>query len=131
MIPGANISLGGTEYTVPPINLRIDFAFKDQIAKVCRPEGELPFAEYVEAASAILFALFQRNYPDMTRDAFNELIDLPILRPIMNGMLSISGYVARPLAPAAEAMASPSPEPASSDTSTPLPDGSPTTSLSG
>lgn len=128
MIPGAIITLGDQQYTVPPINLRIDFAYKEQIATVCKPEGEAGFAEYVSAAGDILFALVQRNYPEMTRDQFNELIDLPMLRPIINGMLAISGYVARPLEPATEASASPSPEPVSSDLSTPPPDGSPTTS---
>jgi hypothetical protein len=128
MIPGALIKLGGTDYTVPPINLRIDFAFKEQIATVCQPEGAVEFAEYVDAAGTILFALFQRNYPDMSRDAFNELIDLPLLRPVMNGMLQMSGYTARPLAVAATETANPSPAPESSDTSTETPDGSPTTS---
>ncbi|SEJ56072.1 hypothetical protein [Frateuria terrea] len=128
MIPGAILNLGGTEFTVPPINLRIDFDYKDAIAVLCEPEGNVDFRVYVEAASNVLFALVKRNYPDLTRDQFNDLIDLPMLRPIINGMLHISGYVGRPLEPAATGSASPSPEPASSDSSTPLLDGSPTTS---
>ncbi|MGN6383649.1 MAG: hypothetical protein ACTHMK_13685 [Dyella sp.] len=130
MIPGAPISFGGTEYTVPPINLRIDFAFKEQIKTICKPEGEVEFTDYVDAASAILFALLQRNYPDMTRDQFNDIVDLPMLKPVMSGMLHISGYVARPLAQTAEVQGPPpsQPEPSSSDSSTPQPDGSPTTS---
>ena len=127
MIPGALINLGGTEYTVPPINLRISFAYEAQIKTICQPDGAVDFAEYVDAAGTILFALMQRNYPDLTRDAFNDLIDLPLLRPIMSGMLQISGYVARPLV-AAENPPNPLPEPVSSDTSTETPDGSPTTS---
>jgi hypothetical protein len=119
MIPGAIIKLGGTEYTVPPINLRIDFDYKDAIAVVCQPEGEVAFGDYVKAASAILFALVQRNYPDMTREQFSDLVELPMLRPIINGMLHISGYVARPLAQTV-ASASLPPEPVSSDSSTPL-----------
>lgn len=127
MIPGAILNLGGTEFTVPPINLRIDFDYKDAIAVLCEPEGNVDFPVYVKAASDVLFALVKRNYPDMSREQFNDLIDLPMLRPIINGMLQISGYVARPLERAAPS-ASPSPEPASSDSSTPPPDGSPTTS---
>lgn len=129
MIPGAILTFAGTDYTVPPINLRIGFAYKDQLEAVCKPEGEVPFSEYAEAAGSILFALFQRNYPDMTRDAFNDMIDLPVLRPIMNGMLHISGYVARPLEVTASQAQAPQAEPSSSDSSTPPPDGSLTTSL--
>jgi hypothetical protein len=128
MIPGASINFGGTDYIVPPINLRIAYGMEEQIKTICKPEGDVDFADYVPAASAILFALLQRNYPDLTRDAFNDLIDLPMLRPIMNGMLQISGYTARPLAVTAAPEASPSPAPSSSDSSTAPPDGSPTTS---
>jgi hypothetical protein len=123
MIPGAIINLGELQYTVPPINLRIDFDYKDQIAILCQPEGSVDYRAYVDAAGAVLFALVRRNYPDMTRDAFNDLIDLPMLRPIMAGMMQISGYVARPLA-ATVATENPPPEPALSDSSTPPPDGS-------
>jgi hypothetical protein len=129
MIPGASINFGGTDYTVPPINLRIAYGMEEQIKTICKPDGEVDFAEYVPAASAILFALLQRNYPELSRDSFNDLIDLPMLRPIMNGMLQISGYTARPLVVAAPTSPpNPSPAPDSSDSSMALPDGSPTTS---
>jgi hypothetical protein len=128
MIPGALINFGGTEYTVPPINLRIDFACKDQIKTVCKPEAEVDFVDYVDAAAAILFALIQRNYPEMTRDQFLDMVDLPMLRPVMSGMLQISGYIARPLESAEMIPPNPSPEPASSDSSTAPQDGGQTTS---
>jgi hypothetical protein len=128
MIPGASINFGGVDYTLPPINLRISFAFEEQIKTICKPEGEVAFADYVDAAAPILFALFQRNYPDMTRDQFNDIVDLPLLRPVMNGMLQVSGYAPRPLEPAVTVTASPSPEPSSSDTSSAPPDGSQETS---
>ncbi|KZC23545.1 hypothetical protein RHOFW104T7_13160 [Rhodanobacter thiooxydans] len=128
MIPGASINFGGTDYIVPPINLRVAYGMEEQIKTICKPEGEVDFADYVLAASAILFALMQRNYPDLSRDSFNDLIDLPMLRPIMAGMLQISGYAARPLVPATSPEVIPSPEASSSDSSTAPPDGSPETS---
>lgn len=128
MKPGALINFGGTEYTVPPINLRIDFAYKDQIKTICKPEAEVEFVDFVDAASTILFALIQRNYPEMTHDEFLDLVDLPLLRPVMAGMLQISGYIARPLESAETMPPIPSPDPLSSDSSTAQPDGGPTTS---
>lgn len=128
MIPGASINFGGTDYTVPPINLRIAYGMEEQIKTICKPEGDVDFAEYVPAASGILFALLQRNYPEMTRDAFNDLIDLPMLRPIMNGMLQISGYTSRPLVAPTSSEVIHSPEASSSDSSTAVQDGSPETS---
>jgi hypothetical protein len=128
MIPGASINFGGTDYIVPPINLRIAYGMEDQIKTVCKPDGEVDFADYVLAASSILFALMQRNYPELSRDSFNDLIDLPMLRPIMAGMLQISGYAPRPLAVTASQEVTTSPEASSSDSSTVQPDGSPETS---
>jgi len=128
MIPGASINFGGTEYTVPPINLRISYL--PEMDVICKPEGEVAFLDYVKAASTVLFALFQRNYQDMTRDQFNDIVDLPLLRPVMAGMLQVSGYAARPLAVKAEPVSEPA-EPTSSDSSTVQPDGSPTTSSTG
>lgn len=128
MIPGASINFGGTDYIVPPINLRIAYGMEEQIKTVCQPEGDVDFAEYVKASSAILYALMQRNYPDLSRDAFNDLIDLPMLRPIMTGLLQISGYAPRPLVAPTSPEVIPSPEASSSDSSTPLPDGSQETS---
>lgn len=125
MIPGATIKFSDAEYTVPPINLRISFL--PEMDVLCKPDGEVPFGEYVKAASTVLFALFQRNYPDMSRDQFNDIVDLPMLKPVMTGMLQISGYAAAPLAAAAEPVNQPA-EPSLSDSSTPPPDGSPTTS---
>jgi hypothetical protein len=125
MIPGAVIKFGDTDYTVPPINLRVSYLPEMDI--LCKPEGEVPFGEYVKAASTVLFALMQRNYPDMSRDAFNDLIDLPLLRPIITGMMQISGYGPRPLV-ASPATESAPVAPISSDSSTAPPDGSPTTS---
>lgn len=128
MIPGALIKFGDTEYTVPPINIRISYL--PEMDVICKPEGEVPFLDYVKAASTVLFALFHRNYPDVSRDQFDDMVDLPLLRPIMSGMLQVSGYAARPLEAKAEPVSAPA-EPISSDSSTPLPDGSPTTSSTG
>ncbi|MDE1907134.1 MAG: hypothetical protein KGH75_11870 [Rhodospirillales bacterium] len=128
MIPGAVLKFGDTEYTVPPINLRI--SYMPEMEVICKPEGEVPFLDYVKAASTVLFALMQRNYPDMTRDQFNDIVDLPLLKPVMAGMLQVSGYAARPLEAKAEPVEAPA-EPSLSDSSTAPPDGSPTTSSSG
>ena len=128
IIPGAVLKFGDTEYTVPPINLRI--SYMPEMEVICKPEGEVPFLDYVKAASTVLFALMQRNYPDMTRDQFNDIVDLPLLKPVMAGMLQVSGYAARPLEAKAEPVEAPA-EPSLSDSSTAPPDGSPTTSSSG
>ncbi len=128
MIPGAVLKFGDTEYTVPPINLRISYLPEMEV--ICKPEGEVAFLDYVKAASTVLFALLHRNYPDISRDQFDDMVDLPLLRPVMAGMLQVSGYAARPLEAKAEPVEAPA-EPSLSDSSTALPDGSPTTSSTG
>lgn len=126
MIPGINVNLGGTDYTVPPLNLRLFFQFEEQIDVLNKP-GAHSLGEYAKAAGAVLLAVMQRNYPDMTAEQFAELVDFGNLTTMVQAMFAQSGFAARPLAPS-RPTPSPSPAPESSDLSTPPPGGSPTIS---
>ena len=126
MIPGATVSFGGKDYTLPTINLRI--SYMPEIDVLCDFSGEVAPREYNRAAANVLFTMFKRNYSEMTRDEFDELIELHMLKPVLTGMLQMSGLI-RPLeVETMAALASASAKPPSSDSSTPLPDGGPTTS---
>jgi hypothetical protein len=126
MIPGATINLSGTEYIVPPLNLYLFFAHEAQIDVLTNP-GQHPMIDYAKAASVVLLAVIQRNYPEMTADEFAHKVDFSMLSPLVQAIFAQSGFSDRPLA-IAEHPANASPEPVSSDSSTAQPDGGPTTS---
>ena len=129
MIPGIPVTLGGADYTVPPLNLRLFFQYEEQVGVLQNP-GAHSIADYAKAASAVLLAVIQRNYPELTAEQFADLVDFTSLAPMVQAMFGQSGFTGRPLA-ASPTPASPSPEPDSSASSIPPPDGSPTTSSNG
>jgi hypothetical protein len=129
MIPGINVNLGGTDYTVPPLNLRLFFQFEEQVGVLQNPAAH-SIADYAKAASAVLLAVIQRNYPDLTADQFAEQVDFTSLAPMVSAMFGQSGFTGRPLE-ASPATPSRSPAPDSSASSIPPPDGGPTTSSNG
>jgi hypothetical protein len=127
MIPGVVFNLGGTDYTVPPLFLREYFAHESELAILGEP-GKHPMKEFAEAARTVLLAVLRRNYPDMTADTFDEIVPIGQLVPLIGAVFSQSGFASRPLT---ESAPSTSPAPNSSDSSTPPPDGGPTTSSTG
>lgn len=129
MIPGISINLGGTEHIVPPLNLRLFFQYEAQVGVLQNPTAH-SMADYAKAASEVLLAVLQRNYPNLTAEQFADLVDFTSLAPLVQAMFGQSGFTGRPLAasPATESL---SPEPASSGSSTQPPAGGQTTSSSG
>jgi hypothetical protein len=97
LIDGVKIQLAGTEYTVPPINLRLYFKLEADIAKLSNP-AETPMVEYLRAAVVVLLAVMQRNYPDMTADKLEEDIDFAELPVVVKAIFGQSGFETRPLA---------------------------------
>lgn len=113
MIPGTLINLGGTDYTVPPLNLRLFFQYEAQINVLTNPAAH-SMADYAKAAGEVLLAVMQRNYPELTAEQFADLVDFGTLAPMVSAMFAQSGFSSRPLA-ASQPTPSPSPEPASSE----------------
>lgn len=126
MIPGISVNLGGTDYIVPPLNLRTFFQFEEQVGVLQSP-GAHSIADYAKAASAVLLAVIQRNYPDLTAEQFADMVDFTSLSPMVQAMFGQSGFTGRPLA-ANPATPSESPALNSSASSTPPQDGGLTTS---
>ena len=129
MIPGITLTDGITTLVLAPINLRIQFddATKDDFERVASGSKDDP-AAYTQSVINLLLACARRNHPSATREQVLDVVDFADLGPLLGAVLMKSGFTPRPLG---QAKAIPSPEPASSPSSTPLPDGSPTTSSTG
>ncbi|MDE2426906.1 MAG: hypothetical protein KGO96_13480 [Elusimicrobia bacterium] len=124
MIPGINVNLGGTDYTVPPLNLRLFFQFEEDIAVISSP-GQHSLGDTAKASTRVLLAVMQRNYPELTEADLLDKLDFVNLNQVVQAMFGQSGFAARPLAPSRPTPTpSPSPAPESSDSSTPPPGGS-------
>lgn len=104
MIAGQQVNIGGTEYTVPPLNLRLFFEHKDNINVLTHP-GAHDIVEYTNAAIAVLHDCLKRNYPDVSRDSLLDGVEYPDLPRLVGVIFGQSGFTSRPL----EATPTPSP----------------------
>jgi hypothetical protein len=108
MIPGITIMMGGREWTIPPLTLgqlRRLMPKVRQLSDINAQMGEREIAVLVEIVTAAL----QRNYPDITAESVEDLLDLGNSGPVLTAVLTGSG-LRQPGFPAGEAMA---PEPGS------------------
>jgi hypothetical protein len=138
MRPGIPLTDGTTTIVVPAMNLRIStdpeyVPLLDRITSA-NVSTDADRDAYAEACIVILLACARLNHPDLKRETLLDLVDSADLAKLIASVLFKSGFKPRPLgeaAPEQEAPANPSAAPASSDSSSMPPDGSPTTSSTG
>jgi hypothetical protein len=94
MVPGIAIAMSGQEFTVPPLTLgqlRRMLPKVQQLTDIGAGMGEAQIGVLVEIVTAAL----QRNYPDMTAEAVENLLDLGNARAVLNAVLTGSGLKER------------------------------------
>jgi len=90
MIPGVAVEMNGQEWVVPPLTLgqlRRLMPKLRQLTDIGAAMGEEQIAVLVEIVSAAL----QRNYPDLTSDDVEGLLDLGNASGVLNAVLTGSG----------------------------------------
>lgn len=93
---GKEIVLGGTTYVVPPFSLKA-------LRKIYgdKGPGETPMApmEMLSWVSAMLFSALQRNYPAITTEEVEDLVDTRNMGDVMEAIHEVNGFASRPTAP--------------------------------
>lgn len=90
MIPGVMIAMGGQQWTVPPLTLgqlRLLMPKVRQLTEIGAQMRETQIGVLVEIVAAAL----QRNYPDMTAETVETLLDLGNAGAVLNAVLTGSG----------------------------------------
>jgi hypothetical protein len=110
---GITLSLGGTDYVVPPLNLRTLQELQDRL---------VAFSGGVDAASIsvvidALHGALARNYPEITREACIDLLDLENMVDVMQAVMDVSGLRRKTLE--AQATAEQAESPSTGPSSTP------------
>jgi hypothetical protein len=99
VIPGVVITMGGTEWTVPPLTLgqlrRLLPKVRD-LTTIGAAMGE----DQITILTELVAEALGRNYPEITPEKVEELLDLGNAREVLNVVLTGSG-----LKPTGEAMA--------------------------
>lgn len=103
MIPGVTVAMGGQDWQVPPLTLgqlRRLMPKVRELTEIGAAMGETQIAVLIEIVTAAL----QRNYPDLTADKVENLLDLGNAGAVLNAVLTGSGLKPRGL-PVGEASA--------------------------
>ena len=94
MLPGVTITMGGRDWLVPPLTLgqlRRLMPKVRQLTEVGASMGETQISVLVEIVAAAL----QRNYPEVTADMVENLLDLGNASAVLNAVLTGSGLKLR------------------------------------
>src|SRR5436305_14161744 len=90
MIPGVAVAMGGHDWVVPPLTLgqlRRLMPKVRELTEIGASMGEAQIAVLVE----IVMAALQRNYPNLTADEVENLLDLGNAGAVLNAVLTGSG----------------------------------------
>jgi hypothetical protein len=86
--PGIKKTIGGTEYIVPPINLRTLQQLQSEIENFSG--GELTPAA-LNTAITVIHAALKRNYPEITLDEVGDLVDVGNMFELFETVMDVSG----------------------------------------
>ena len=89
-VPGKEVTLAGQSFIIAPLNAAAVKQFRDEIKSVFI--GNLPDIELVAKMAQ---ASLQRNYPGITLDDVEQLIDYDNFFPVWEALLNMSGLVAQ------------------------------------
>lgn len=84
---GVTVKVGGVEYVIPPLNLRQIRRFQADLETM----GEKNTLEILDIASKILHSALSRNYPEMTPEQCEEMLDVQNVGIIMQAITGQSG----------------------------------------
>jgi hypothetical protein len=90
MIDGKEVRISGVDYIVPPLNFKQLKALKGDIAILSA--GGTSDEEQFDAVVRICHAALSRNYPDITKERLEEMLDLSNFGKIASAVLGSSGF---------------------------------------
>lgn len=87
---GLVVRMGGRDYVVPPLTLAQLRKYEEDLRKVRDITPFSPLAE-VEPAIRVIHAAMTRNYPDLTQEALEDILDLGNVMPAFLAVCAMSG----------------------------------------
>lgn len=94
MIDGVNLTIGGRDFTVPPLNLKALKKLTPTIQSIVDAGDDLSLAQ-LDAIVDVVHTALARNYPDLSRDEVEELLDVVNMEPTIRAVLEASGLTKR------------------------------------
>lgn len=92
MHKGQPIKLGGVVYTIPPLSLGAVELYEEQLDKM----ESLPRTQQLRLIVDVAHAALRRNYPEITRAAVAELVDLANANQVYAAVMAVTVPAADP-----------------------------------
>jgi hypothetical protein len=92
--PGRIVSLAGVAYTIAALSVRDLKRLRPKLDSLTSLSG-LPTIEQWDDILEILLAAFQRNYPEVTREQLEELVDLSNFAVLISSVMGSAEAPAR------------------------------------
>lgn len=94
LIDGVTITLGRREFVVPPLNLGRIKKLQDDLAILALvPQDATRFEpQQLEACITVIHTALTRNYPDLTREEVEDVVDMGNMQPLMLAIMGQSGF---------------------------------------
>ncbi len=86
------VKLGGKEFEVLPLSFKAVRQLKPQLTQLANMDS-VPTDEQITAITDIVHRALSRNYPDITRDEIEDLIDLGNVRHVIPAIMGVSGLI--------------------------------------
>lgn len=94
MFDGVKITIGDTDYIVPPLNLGRLRKLRAELDAVQEfRDSKTLTDEQIDVYINVIHSALTRNYPDITREDIEDMIDLVNLGPVFKAIMGISGLV--------------------------------------
>ncbi len=90
MIPGITVAMGGQDWTVPPLTLGQLRRLMPQVRQLTEIGAEMDEAQ-IGILVEIVTAALERNYPDITAETVENLLDLGNAGAVLSAVLTGSG----------------------------------------
>jgi hypothetical protein len=88
---GVKIALGRQSYVVPALTIKQLRQLGPQLATMRGIQGREPTDEEIDGMFAVIHAALSRNYPDITVEQLEDVIDMNSLPVVMQAIMGQSG----------------------------------------
>ncbi len=92
MIDGITVDIGGTDYIIPPLNFKALINIDGDIKSLAQPDKGFLSVEKINSMINIIYFALLRNYPDITKDDIQTMVDIKNSHQVIHTILQASGY---------------------------------------
>lgn len=97
LIDGTEVKMGGKLFIIPALNFKRLKKLKPELSMLTTVDLSGAMSDtQIEASITIIHTAVTRNYPDVTRDDIEELVDLKNMAHVMAAIMGQSGLVQIP-----------------------------------